>query len=151
DALAILADPAHSDETLSTGVISLLSEAMMLTSGGAARENDIVAALNKALADPREHVRLAALWSLVGTNHAGTAVALLSQSLKSPDGALYRPADAIHGLALAHQAVISAALIRPYLAHPEPALRAAAANALGGDRESWPTLRQLLGDRTQPV
>lgn len=151
EALVILADRDHSDIPLTVDTIRLLTESMMLSSRGSARKTEIVSALNTALADPREPVRLAALWSLVGMGHSPSAVATLTQSLQAPEGAPFKPQDAIRGLTLAHQALVNAPLIRPYLTNTDPALRAVAVAALGGDLESLPAIRQLLADRGQPL
>ena len=84
-------------------------------------------------------------------DHTGAAIAALTSALQSPEGAPFNPQDAIHGLALAHQAVVNAPLIRSYLAHTDPALRAEAVAALGGDPESRSAILQLLADPVQPL
>jgi peroxiredoxin len=151
EALTILKDRDASHATLAVETVNLLSEAMMLTTRGTARRNEIATALDSALSDPREPVRLAALWAVVGMDHSATAVAVLTQALNSPAGAPFTPHDAIRGLALARQATANAPLIRPYLAHADPALRALAVSALAGDADSRPAILQLLADRAQPL
>ncbi|MBW8780480.1 MAG: tyrosinase family protein [Verrucomicrobia bacterium] len=151
EALVILANRDPGSTQMAVDTIGLLSEAMMLSANGSAQRGKITDTFERALADPREPVRLAALWSLVGMGHSSTATALLTQSLQSAEGAPFKPADAIRGLTLAHQATVNAPLIRPYLANGDPALRALAVVALGGDAESHPLLLRLLADRVQPV
>jgi FtsP/CotA-like multicopper oxidase with cupredoxin domain/peroxiredoxin len=148
-ALAVVADRDHGSAQLTADALSLLSEAMMLTAQGSGRESDIIKAMDGALADPREIVRLAALWPLVDMGHGGVAVAALTQALQSPEGASFEPGDAIRGLSLAGQAIVDAPLIRPYLAAEDPAVRITAISALGSDPGSAPIIRQILADRGQ--
>ncbi len=150
EAIELVKLSGNGGAALDAEAVQLLTSTLMFTPIATAQREEIVDTLELALADPREPVRLAALWNLAPMAHSAAVADVLTHSLHQPAGAPFAPRDAIKGLALARQALANAPLIRPYLDSSDPAERAAAVAALGADAQSRPAILRLIADPAQP-
>jgi FtsP/CotA-like multicopper oxidase with cupredoxin domain/peroxiredoxin/HEAT repeat protein len=146
----LLASPAAAPSALAVEAVKELSTAMMFTAEGLAQEHEIVPALEKALSDPRESVRIEALRALAPMGHSERVAPVLAQALAQPAGALFTPSQAIRGLISTGAAREHAGLIRPHLESRDPEAQAAAVAALAADPASRESILKLLADPRQP-
>lgn len=146
-ALEILRGRTDGGAGLDAEAVELLHTQMMFTNEGLARHDEIHTALRNALTDPRRPVRVTAM-RMLGPSGDPEAVRLLVESLAQPEKALFQPAETIRALTVAgiesHTAVV-----RPYLDHSDPEVRAAAVTALLGDPGSQARILQMLADRNE--
>lgn len=150
DASGLLSSPEKSTPALAVEAIKSLSTALMQSGLNAEEHKEVVATLEKSLADPRPPVRLEALRALAPMGHSKAVVPALTASLGEGNNGGFTPAQAIKGLMSAGAAQTQAALIRPHLDSPDPEVRSAAVSALTGDVASRAAIQKILADRTQP-
>ena len=144
----ILADPADGDETLETNLILDLGQRITFRSPPAAQQR-FQGVLRTLLDDKRPRVRLQAYRVLVAT-HDSVALSGLSESLRTRTNVPVPLSEAIK-LLNEDGPVSYIGVIRPYLEHADPAVRAQAARALSVDPQSRPRIAAMARDMGTPV
>lgn len=107
-------------------------------------EQRIIETLRALLDDPRDAVRLAAYRVLV-MSHDTVALSRLSDHLRSGEEVPIPLAEAIRLLDI-DGSIYHLDVIRPYLEHPDPQVRAEAARALAVDPDSRPRIIEMVRD-----
>ena len=144
----ILADPADGDEALDTSLILDLGQRITFRSPPETQQR-FQGVLRTLLDDKRARVRLQAYRVLVAS-HDTVALNRLSESLRTGTNVPVPLSEAIN-LLNEDGSVSYIAVIRPYLDHADPAVRAQAARALSVDPQSRPRIAAMARDMAAPT
>ncbi len=146
--LKILEDPADGDEDLDTRLVLELGKRITFRSPPVVQQR-FQAVLRGLLDDTRPRVRLQAYRVLVAT-HDSVAINRLSEALRTRTNVPVPLSEAIN-LLNDDGPVNHIGVLRPYLDHPEAAVRAQAARALSVDPESRPRIAAIAQDARAPL
>jgi len=141
--LKILDDPNDGGELLDSGLTEHLNRRATFKLPADVRQR-IQTTWRKLLDDPRDRVRLSAYRVLVA-NHDPVAVNRLSESLRRQSGIPIPLDEAIELLDL-NGPINHLNVLRPYLIHGDPKVRARAARALAADAQSRGSIVQMAND-----
>jgi len=145
----VLKPSSGADPSLQLESIRALSNELMFGRDGHHRQHAIADVLRRSLESDHVGVRVAALRTLAPMADA-QAIATAATALQAgPEGRI-PPASAIQALVASGKALEYTASIRPYLAHRDPTVRAAAASALALDPQSRGPLLDLITSKAQP-
>lgn len=147
-ATKILADPADGDENLDLNLVLDLGQRITFRSPPEAQQR-FQGVLRTLLDDKRARVRLQAYRVLVAS-HDNVALSRLSESLRTRTNVPVPLSEAIK-LLNEDGSVSYIGVIRPYLDHADPAVRAQAARALSVDPQSRPRIAAMARDMGTPV